>query len=186
MKKILWIDVETSGIDWNKNCILQLSALVEIERKVVEEYNAFMKPFKGDTISKEALNVTGITVDQLKTFRNPVEVLSEFKQMMEKYVNPYDKMDKFILGGKNFNFDRNFIKRWFEKCEDEYFWSWFHFPYLDIEQELARVMLFETDLVLPNYQLKTVCELLDIQLDAHNSLSDIKATREIFWMINGE
>jgi oligoribonuclease (3'-5' exoribonuclease) len=37
MKKILWLDVETGGVDEKTDALLQLSALVEVDGVVVDE-----------------------------------------------------------------------------------------------------------------------------------------------------
>jgi len=44
---------------------------------------------------------------------------------------------------------------------------------------------FQGQLSLPNYKLQTVCEHFGVQIDAHDALSDIKATRELLQMILG-
>lgn len=191
MKKILWIDVETTGIDEKRHGLIQISALVDIEGKIVDEFNEYVRPFKNDYISKEALEKNNTTIDELKynieKYREACEVHEEFTEWMGKRVNRFDKKDKFIIAGKKVEFDIRFLRAWWEKCGDNYYGAWFHYPHLDLEQRLAEVMLHEDNFLLNRYRLGDICKFLDIELcDAHNSKYDIWATYQAWYVLEGK
>jgi DNA polymerase III subunit epsilon len=111
--------------------------------------------------------------------------LTEIRKLLGKYVNKYDKQDKFVLGGYNVGFDMDMMRVSFEKAGDNYFGSWFFWPVIDVRVMVAEQIL-EIGLRLPNYKLETVCEYFNIPIDAHNALSDIRATRQLYYFLKGE
>lgn len=187
--KIIWIDTETTGLDPESHAIIQLAAIVETgEGKVLGDFETCIRPVKGDMISRSAVEKHGITSKMLATdpkYIHPKAALEKFIRFMEQFVNRYERTDKFIIAGKNVKFDIGFMRRWFEKCDDNYYGSWFHYPCIDIDTEVARVMTLN-DMVLENYKLETICEAFGIPLEnAHDAMSDIKATRDLAHLIWG-
>lgn len=47
MKKVLWLDLETTGIDPDRHGIIQFAALVEINGELVDALEIKMQPHKG-------------------------------------------------------------------------------------------------------------------------------------------
>ncbi len=180
--KVLWLDSETSGVDYKKHAVIQFSPLIEINNEVVYEGNFFMKPFPQDVIEQEALDRNGRTKDEIVCFPDPQITLMEFRKILGKYVDKYNKQDKFVLAGYNVGFDMDMMRASFEKAGDNYFGSWFFWPVLDVRVMVAQQIL-EIGLRLENYKLETVCKYFNIQIDAHDSLSDIKATRELYYFL---
>jgi len=185
--KICWLDCETTGLDANKHAIIQFHMIVDSNGEIVDEFELFIKPFKGDIVSKEAMQKHGISIQDLRTdkFMSPKIAFKQMITFLEKHVNRYDQADKLILAGKNIQFDIRFLRKFFEKMDDPFYGSWFHYPYIEIESEIAKVMAM-ADLILPNYQLSTICELFEIDLSAHDAKNDIRATRDIYYKINKE
>lgn len=72
----------------------------------------------------------------------------------------------------------------FEKSGDKYFGSWFFWPTIDVRHEVAKQIL--DGCRLRNYKLETVCGHYDIKIDSHDALSDIKATRELYYKLIGK
>jgi len=186
MVDILWIDTETTGLDSIKHGLTQLSCLVDREGEIVNEFDILIKPFKGCKVSKSSLDKQNITIDDLKN--NPdrksySEAFDLFIDFLSKYVNRYDKNEKFVLAGKNVKFDIQFLREFFLKNGDSYFGSWFFYPSIDLDTLIAESVAFD-GLRLFNYQLETICEAFDVKIrKAHNSLYDIRATREVYWKI---
>jgi len=105
---------------------------------------------------------------------------------MKKYVDPYDKTDKFNFIAYNANFDNQRIRDFFDKIGDKYFGSWFYYPYLDV-MTMAAVALVLERRNMPNFKLNTVAKKLGIQVDdakTHDAMYDIYLTRAIFCKIN--
>ena len=66
--KKFYFDLETTGVDAFRNAIHQIAAIIEIDGKVKETINWNIKSFGGAIIEKEALEVGGVTEDQLKKY----------------------------------------------------------------------------------------------------------------------
>ena len=48
MKKILWLDVETTGLDPNRNGLIQLAILMDIDGELVDKIQINIQPFDDD------------------------------------------------------------------------------------------------------------------------------------------
>lgn len=184
MKKV-FIDVETTGLDPAKNGIVQISGLVEINRKKEDVFNYTVKPFTEDVIEQSALEVNQLTIDQINKFREPYLVKNDITRILSKHIDQYDKKDKAFFYAYNASFDYGFIRKWFEKQNDKYFGSFFWTPFIDI-MTLAAVHLAERRPLMPNFKLMTVALELGIEIDDtkfHDALYDIELTREIYLKI---
>ena len=177
-KKIFWFDVETTGLNPEQQDIVQLAFLIEIDGSIVESGNMLMQPFNYDTISQESLDIHGRTIDEIKKYPDPRKIYAELIRVLEKYVDRYDKADKFHHAGYNSRFDLDFLKQFFIKNKDKYFGSWFNYRAVD-----PLSLLYTLDGIdkvsIPNYKLETVCKYFDIPIKAHDALSDITATRAL-------
>ena len=176
--KILWFDTETTGLDPKKNDPVQIAGIIEIDGNIVEEFQVFSQPIKWENISEAALKVNGLDRDKLKKFASPKEAMNDLTETFGDFISKFDKGDKFYPAGYNVRFDLDFLSSWFRKQGDRYFGSWVNWRYID---PLPFIYLqdYKGDLNLPDYKLGTVAKHFGIELDAHDALSDIRATREI-------
>lgn len=191
--KIFYFDLETTGFDPGENGIIQLGAIIEIDGIVKEEIAFDIQPFGllsdttlavgggKDIIDSKALSVSGKTLEDVARHRDPGGVYKELVSILGKYVNKFDKEDKFYPAGYNVRLDLDFLAAFFSKVGDPYFGSWFNWRAIDA---LAIVRFFEfcgdASTLHSNQKLETVCEAYGVKLEtAHNALSDIRATREI-------
>jgi DNA polymerase-3 subunit epsilon len=177
-KKIFWFDVETTGKDPKKQDIIQLGFIIEIDGEIKESGNIFIQPFNYDTIEQEALDVNRRTIEEIKTFPTPQESYNELIGILEKYVDRFNKEDKFHHGGYNSRFDLEFLKQFFIKNEDIFFGSWFNYRAID-PLPILHTLDGIGKVSIENYKLPTVCEYYKIPIDAHDALSDITATRTL-------
>lgn len=180
MSKILWIDCETCGLDPKRNGLLQVSGIVEVDGKEVEEFDFRIKPFPTDEIEDSALAVNGITREQLAGFMDPQDAHKDMEQIFERHVSRYDKQDKFVFAGYNAQFDINFLCAFFKKCGDPYFFSWVWWPPLDVSV-LAMQQLMGVRHTFKNFKLATLAEHWNIAADsAHDAFADIRMTKEVY------
>ena len=178
-KKIFYFDTETTGLDCRKNDIIQLAYIIEIDGQIKEEGNFYCQPFNYNTIDNKALEVSKLTVAQIQTFSQPKEIYNKLHTILAKYVDKYDRNDKFSPAGYNINFDIGFLKNFFIKNDDKYYGSFFDYHMLDV-YSLAYILEYKGILKLDNYKLVTLAKYFNIDFKAHNALEDIKTTREIF------
>lgn len=185
--KICYIDVETGGVDPKKHALLQIGGIIEIDGKEKERFNFKLYPFENDEVSEEALEKTGISIKDLEEgveYRDPKIVYKEFCKILSKYVDKFNKKDKFFLVGYNsHSFDFQFMVEWFIKCGDPYFMSFFWYPSIDV-MILAATMFMEDRSEFVNFKLETVYkEIVGEELDSsrlHDAMYDIEITKELY------
>lgn len=51
MSKIIYLDTETTGLDKEKNDVIQVAGIIEIDGKEVERFNIFCQPFSFENVS---------------------------------------------------------------------------------------------------------------------------------------
>ncbi|MBC8524004.1 MAG: 3'-5' exonuclease [Chlorobium phaeobacteroides] len=178
-KKVLYIDVETTGTNPAKHGIIQIGAIMEVSGIIAEELNLKCAPHSGADIDDHALTITGTSREELTHRMSSKEALLQFKQFLNRYVEQYDREDKCYPAGYNVHFDLDFIQQWFKMHGDKYgIGSYVNWRRLD-----PLPVLFMKDftgaLHLPDYKLETVCRHYGIRLEAHDAFSDIRATREL-------
>ncbi len=180
--KTVFFDCETSGTDDKKNGILQLAGEIEMNEKVVETFDYFMQLFPGQEIEDSALKANGIKREDIPGFGLPQDVYVQFTSLLVKYIDKYDRADKFTLIGYNSRFDDGFLRQWFANNNDKYYGSYFHWPSIDVSNMVA-VKYREYRHRFDNFQLMTVAKKLNIYVNekkAHNALYDADITKRIF------
>ncbi len=178
--KLLFTDTETTGLDPKKNDIIQVSGIIVIDNVVQEEFDFRCQPFNYNSIRPEAVATHGITVEKMRTFEQPVAVYRKIHAVLEKYINRYDKKDKFIAVGQKIQFDLDMLRCFFEKNGDTWFGSYVDRRAIDVltfTQALRVKGLLKTETL----KLEDVTKALGIDIgEAHNSLADIRATKAVF------
>ena len=58
--KNLFLDLETTGVEYLKNGVLQIAGIIEIDNQVVEKFDYRVKPFPQDEITQEAFEIHGL------------------------------------------------------------------------------------------------------------------------------
>ena len=187
--KIIYLATEKGGPDTNVCALLQLSAAIEIEWQVVEKLDYYIKPYPTDPlITKEATDKHGITAEIIQKnegnkFKDPHLVFTDLKEKLAKYVDPYNKQDKFFMVGYNIiSYDDVVLRKFFGKNNDSYYGSWFWYPPIDMMAICADVLLSKR-MEMPNFQLATVAQYMGIKIEEnqlHNAMYDVKITRELF------
>jgi DNA polymerase-3 subunit epsilon len=180
MKKVLWFDCETTGLDPVKNDIIQLAGIIEIDGKEVDEFDFKCQPFSYDNITLDALAKNKFSLEDIKGFEMPLKVKIDFVNIIGKYCDKFDKNDKFYPAGYEVSFDINFISQWFQKCGDKFFGSWIDRRRPLDPRYLLSIMDYQGIISLPDYKLETVANHFGIAINAHDAFSDIQATRYIF------
>lgn len=184
--KLCFADVETTGVDHKRNGIIQLAGSIcnlDDDNKLIElsSFNYKLKPMPNDIIEDRALQVNGITREQLMKFTDSRVVYSYFTGILSEHCDKYDKEDKLFFAGYNSRFDYDFMRSWFEKCGDNYFGSFFFFPPLDV-MNIAIFHLMQERHILSNFKLETVANHLGIRTNGnlHDAMVDIEITKKIF------
>jgi len=186
MSKLCFIDTETTGLNPKSNGLIQLAGSIEIDHEVKENFNWFVKPLPSDIVEDKALEVNGITREQMAGFPGAREIYNRFTLLLSKYVDKFEKSDKFQFIAYNARFDYDFMRAWFEKLGDKYFGSWFFFPPIDV-MNLAATSLYKSRGEMKNFKLLTVAEHVGIETseeEAHDAMYDINLTKELYRRIS--
>jgi len=181
MNKIIFIDTETGGVNPEKAALIQLSGIIRIDKKDVEKFNFYIKPFENSEVTEKALEVQGRTLEELKTdkYVEEKEVYKQFINLLDKYIDKYDKTDKFIVAGYNVRFDVDILKAFFQRHGNNFLFSYLDSSMLDPLYSIRLLQIAEVLPVLENNKLETWCKHFGIELKAHDSLEDIVATKKL-------
>jgi DNA polymerase-3 subunit epsilon len=184
--KILFFDIETTGLLPGKHGIHQISGEITIDGISKEQFDLKVQPNPKAEINQEALDVAGVTKEQVLAYPPMREVFQQFVDMLDKYVDRFNKKDKFFLCGyNNASFDNNFLRGWFLQNGDKYFGSWFWSNTIDV-MILATPYLASVRDGMENFKLATVATALGIDVkdeSLHDASYDIFLTKEIFKIV---
>jgi len=179
--KLLYVDTETTGLDPVINDPHQIAVIIEINNEVVHEEVFYTQPTNYDQINDQALETCNITLDKIRAYPIPRITYARINRLLRKYVDPYNPYDKFIAVGHNVKFDIDMLREWFRKHGNKFFYA-----FLDAKQaydtlEYTKILhRFGVIPKLENNKLLTVCNHLGIELEAHDALNDIRATRSVY------
>ena len=181
MNKIIFIDTETGGVNPEKAALIQLSGIIRIDKKDVEKFNFYIKPFENSEVNEKALEVQGRTLDELKTekYIEEKEIYKQFINLLDKYIDKYDKTDKFVVAGYNVRFDVDILKALFQRHGNNFLFSYFDSSMLDPLYSIRLLQVAGILPVLENNKLETWCKYFEIELKAHDSLEDIVTTKKL-------
>lgn len=184
--KLLFFDLETTGTNPARNGIHQISGQIVIDGKKVEDFDFHVQPNPKAVIEEQALSVAGVTREQVLAYPSMGEVYKQLVAMLGKYVDKFNKKDKFFLVGyNNAAFDNQFLRGFFLQNGDNYFGSWFWANTIDV-MVLATAYLAERRPEMENFKLSTVAKFMGINVDdeaLHDAFYDIYLTREIYKII---
>ena len=183
MEKLFFYDLETTGTKFWKNGIHQISGAIVIDGEIKENFDFKVKPYESALIEDEALKIGNVTKEQIMAYPSMKEVYSKLIVLLSKYVDKFDKKDKFhLVGYNNASFDNPFFRAFFVQNSDVYFGSWFWSDSIDC-MVLASNKLRSKRSELENFKQSTVAKYLGIEIDEsklHDAEYDIKVCIQIF------
>lgn len=154
-------DLETTGISWKKDGVVEISAVKVREGKPVDEFSTLVNP--GCPISPEASAVNGITDDMVEDSPGFDEALSDFMEFAGEDV---------LVGHNIYSFDMKFLYRFAQK----YWGKTIGNDYVDT-LSLSRSCLTE----LPRHRLTDLASHFGISTEgAHRALKDSYMTHLVY------
>lgn len=182
MSKVLYLDVETTGLSPVENGLVEVACIVEVNGKVKDRFECLINPAtyqsKVVKVTDEALEINGRTVSELCTFPKSGDQFKRFIKFLDKHVNKFDKTDKFRVSGYNVKFDIDFIRAWFDDNGHTFYGSYFSHKDLDVFA-LVKHLTFAGCIDTEDEKLGTICKHFGIKHNPHEAMSDIKATRKL-------
>lgn len=184
--KYLFYDLETTGVKYWRNGIHQIAGIVVIDGEEKERFDIKVQPFEKCVVEDEALAVAGVTREEIAKYTPCAEGKVELTRILNKYVDRFNKTDKFhLVGYNNRYFDDQFLRKFFEYNDDTYFGAWFWADSLDV-MVLASYALREERSAMKDFKLGTVAREFGIDFDdeaAHDAFYDVEITKQIFEML---
>lgn len=184
--KKFFYDVETTGLDYKRCSIHQLTAWIEIDGVIVDKLNLHMKPHPKATITPEALAIGKVTEEQIQAYPPFEDQMAILLSTLKKYVDPYQKGDKmFMIGFKNASFDDDFLKKAFTLYKSEFFF-YFYASTIDVSC-LAAQYLMNIRSTMPSFKLARVAKTVGVEVDdtkLHDAEYDVHLTREVYKVVS--
>jgi DNA polymerase-3 subunit alpha (Gram-positive type) len=154
-------DIETTGLNSNKDDIIEIGAVKIKNRKIIDSFSTFVHTNK--SLPAKIIELTSITDDMLVGQPDITSALKEFYLFVG---------EKGVLVAHNANFDISFIKN---KTKTN----------LNIDYNPSFVDTLELSKVLmkqvKNYKLNTLTKKLGIKLENHHrAVDDAQATAQLF------
>lgn len=182
MKKqnaIFWYDLETTGFRPYKNGIHQMGIIIEIDGKVIEKANIKMKVLPSKTVDEGAFTFCGLKSSIMDDYQSAEDGFKELMDILAKYENT----NFFRAGFNNISFDNNFLKQLFadfdkQDLHDELFDE----RSLDVFVKYKGLPYSEKENT-ENEKLATLADHFGIKINAHDGLSDIEATRSVYYKV---
>lgn len=188
--KFLWVDTETTGLDEKIHRPFEIAIIYVNNRKEEDgrishlecERDFFLNPLKeGIEVTKEALQITGYTEDQIKAMKPGEEIVKNIVSFLADVQTHFQtgKEEKPFLCGYNVPFDYKMIKALLSDYGyniDDYIQNHLMDVYSQVKMAGDKRILP----YLPDRKLGTIADYLHVKLDnAHNALADIRATKEV-------
>lgn len=187
--KLFFYDLETTGTMVHRHGIHQISGKIVIDGKEMESFDYHVQPNPRAQIDPEALKIAGVTKEQIMAYPPMGEIFKILIQMLSKYVDRYDRKDKFFLVGYNISaFDNPLFRAFFVQNGDDYFGSWFWPNCLDV-YVLATSMLAKMRAEMKDFKQGTVAKALGIEVDdnkLHDAKYDIDICQAIYDKVCGK
>lgn len=195
---LLFVDTETTGLNPDKNGMFQVAGYIDLFHhsssiQNVACFNFTCNIFEADEYQKESFKSHGKTETEVRTgFTPPNQIHKQLKKILEKNINikePYyikgsreinPNRVRYQLIGKNVEFDNDFLKAWFLKNGDKWWWTYCKGYKLSLEP-LAYLANHLCGNELKDLKLGTLAKYFNIEHTAHDALSDITASREFYY-----
>lgn len=188
--KMIFFDVETTGLDPERHGIHQLAGDIVINDEVVDQFEYKVRPFDGCEIDDSALRISGANVlDFRRNHNKEFQVQYMMNAILRKY-NPLfsivDSTDKFFLAGwRAPEFDIKFLKAFFKRNASIEFDSVFWDSYIDVKSLAAQYFLKQRH-EMESFSLAPVAKHLGIPVDEsklHSAAYDAYLCRKVYEIV---
>jgi DNA polymerase-3 subunit epsilon len=190
--KTVFFDLETTGIEPQKAAVIQIGAILDVDGKEVDNLNIKLKPHLGAHVDQRALDVTGLTMEQLMYDEERLEFREGYWKFMEfcgfkPGQRVYTRHRIHRAGYNILGFDNSFLQILGERSGDQYTYAKFHWPGIDVAS-IACAALRGRRQDMQDFKLMTVASFMDIGVDgqAHDALFDVRVTRDLYYALMQE
>lgn len=178
-----WFDVETTGLDYNKHEIIQIAYMIEIDNEIKLTRKLYVKPNLLENIDTKALEINNTKLEDFDS-DNYITQQAAYNTIvadLQTYNLYNDYYQRFVLCGyNNAEFDNHFLRKLFG--DNQNFFRFFKNIKIDV---FVLLTLLEQSLNInfKSFKLSDVAAVFNIPINAHDSMSDIKATYYLYKLI---
>lgn len=173
---VVVIDVETTGVDPEKNAVVSIAAAVCDPMLEIKAKKMFtLKPHDGAIIEPKAMEVNGLTELEIMSYPEPAETLKQFNSWLHACCNDSPRFALWYCWGVGF--DDRFLFKTAERAGVELYArrTWVCMRGLATQYSLVNAMLAgETKCETKN--VAVFCKSLGVEFEGqeHNPLSDVE------------
>lgn len=160
--KLMFLNIKTTGLNSTEHGIFQLAGQIQRGNKTPKKFDYKFSPFDDNKIDKKALDLSKISRQEVFKLPDPNETIKQFRDLMNRYVDPYNSNDKFTVITYNSQFHYDFLSNWFYRLDDDYMNSWFYYQWVDVNNLAAAYLMDKRD-IFPNLNLNNVAKALGIE-----------------------
>lgn len=176
--KIIWLDVETTGLDRIRNGIIQIAGIVDVDGEPVESFDFSMNPAKEIDAGAEAIH--GISSEEIAGYPSSEETYRAFTALLDRYVDAALQQTRLKPGGYNVSFDLGFLDQWFLEVGGKSIYAYLTDDRVDPSAMMKAYQGYLGKKRLPSWGLRGVASQLGVELGRnHDALEDIRFTREL-------
>jgi DNA polymerase III alpha subunit (gram-positive type) len=180
---LIYLDTETTGLDPHLNDIIEVAGIIEIDGVKVDEFDLYVQPINYDSIQQSAIDAHHISVEQMRGFEPPSEVIKKLNAKLLSY-----SQHPYIIIGQNPKFDYLMLNHFWKKHESvavRPFNFVFNYKTYDLTS-VAALFHIAGIFNFGNFKLGSIIKEIGISFngEAHNALVDTRATYEAWqWFI---
>lgn len=188
-KKILFIDVETTGLNPDIHGIHQISAIMVVNDYVAntpQAFNSNVQPHPSARVDTRSLGIAGVTYNQLASYPPMEQVFGEFQAFLSQYVDPSGQ-ERIYIGGYNSQaMEGPFMRQWYKhNGVEQMFRSHFHSATLDV-MTLAVKHYMDKGIHPVSYSLENMARLSGIPYDVsklHDAEYDNRLAIKLYYKL---
>ena len=186
-----FIDFETGSLDKRTTPVLSVSIIVDEDCVTVGRYNSLVKPYDVSLVEEKALEVNGLTLEQLECEKDEAHVFAEMVMFLSQYVDLKKRNERIFFTSHNSDFDDGVFRGMlYRNAGDKHLRSKIFWGNCICTQALASSYLMEVRHTMSRFRLSDIAEkiigkerLLEISGDIgfHDAEVDAEVCREIFY-----
>ena len=130
MKRILWIDLEMTGLNPETDVVIEAAALVtdaSFELKEMDHYHCVIRQHKEYLDKMDSWNTKVHKASGLYDLISLGKTAQEAEDALVEFVEKHFKNEPAVIAGNSISQDRSFIKKYFHKLESK-----LHYRMLDV------------------------------------------------------
>lgn len=180
-RKVLWFDCETTGLDPQKNCVLQFAAIITENGVVIDNREFKFAPQDNCKIDTSALKVNGKSEVEIKSYPDPDYSLKE----LAEFLKCHNKNGRLIPAGYNVRFDIDFMVNMFNRSQISDKWFFYVESKCSVDVlGLVKFLMWRGDIDPDDGKLETLSNYFGLSKRGfHDARVDVATTFELFLKI---